>query len=129
MNAAPLQRLIDIALRQEVPVPELFALAEAASCAPNELLDQLSLHVARAFIEGALSFEHGDFIMNSVFATLCASHYPSGYCEMPELTYEVYLAFDCGEYRRPEDAESEDPVEKYTRPMLLRLLEEQTLPK
>jgi hypothetical protein len=128
MNAAPLQRLIDLALKEEVPVPELFALAEAASCTPNELLDQLSLHVARDFIDDALSFEHGDYIMNSVFGTLCSSPYPGGYFEMPDLTYEVYLAFDSGEYRRTEDTPDVDPVEKYTRPMLLRLLKEHPLP-
>lgn len=129
MNAAPLQRLIDIAQEQEVPVPDLLALAEQASCGTSELLDQLSLHVARAFVDGALPFERGDFIMNSVFGTLCASDFPSDYLDMPDLTYEVYLAFDSGEYRRPEDAPDVDPVEKYTRPMLLRLLEEHPLPR
>ncbi|OWQ86946.1 hypothetical protein CDN99_19790 [Roseateles aquatilis] len=122
-TTAPLQRLIDLALVAEASPAQLAALAAQASCDCRELLDQLSLHVARAFADGSLSYEDGDCIMNSIFGTLCASDSPNEQIDLPDLTFEVYLAFDDGECRRSGDGPDVDPIEKYTRPQVLQLLQ------
>ena len=88
---------------------------------PEEFCDTFSRRVAREYAVGNLPFEIADAAMNAL----------EGYAQfvldadLPPYSWEVYLAFDQGEFHHPEDQRSVDPEQKYTRPAILSILERQ----
>ena len=84
----------------------------------SELYDQIALHLALAFNESTLTFEFCDAVMNGIHGIITNAD------ELrPELFWKVYLAFEEGEYYHGNNRE-EDPVERYTRPMISQVLRE-----
>jgi hypothetical protein len=81
-----------------------------------QILDSMALVVAREYLEGNLSFDAADHVMNELFA------FAVRYKELPEFMDSVYVAFDAGEYARHGDPNDVDPREKYTKPMLKEAL-------
>ncbi len=93
-------------------------------CAQNglsvvDLLNELSIVLAKQFIDGALSFEFCDQAMNGIFGLIVELAMEAS---TPEPAFSIYQAFDGGEYIRPEDAPNIVPWDKYTRPALLEIL-------
>lgn len=122
MSKAPLQRLIDLCLARTPAYSQLCELAAAASTSPPALLDELSLHVARAFADGAIPFATADHIMNSVFGAVTEGSYLEVHRHVPDLTYEVYLAFDGAELLQIEPTLGTDAVDTRIRPAICDLL-------
>ncbi len=72
--------------------------------------DEFARYLAVAFHEGRLPFAFCDAIMNDLDAVITTAD------DMrPALFWQVYLAFDAGEYHRRDD-KSDDPVAEHTDP-------------
>lgn len=86
----------------------------------DELLDQIAHWLARSFARSELSFEFCDAVINDVHWMVMDAWTVGG--EPPsQLLWDVYLAFDAGEYFH--DAEhKEDPIQTYTRPAIEKFL-------
>lgn len=84
--------------------------------ASREALDIIAVSIGKRFLDGTLAYEDGDEIMNTVWSFALRRD------EIPKTMYAIYEAFDAGEYFRESDSEDVDPVEKYTRPALSKLL-------
>ncbi|MBL8523972.1 MAG: hypothetical protein JNN20_09805 [Betaproteobacteria bacterium] len=82
------------------------------SLSPSEFLNTFARHVAHDYLAEKLSFEVADVAMNSLSAYALKQYD----VRLPSYAWEVYLAFDQGEFRHPEDDDLIDPEEKYTRP-------------
>ena len=63
----------------------------------RDFCDAFSKRVAVRYLQDDLSWEQGDAVMNHLF-NLMISH--SGN-RVPDFAWEVYLAFDAGEYMEP----------------------------
>lgn len=84
-----------------------------------DLLNELSIILAKQFIDGVLSFEFCDEVMNGLMSVIVelALEAPT-----PEPALSIYQAFDTGEYLHLDDAPDIVPWEKYTLPALLEIL-------
>lgn len=98
------------------------AFTAANHISPSELHNALMLSIARRFLDGAMSFDEADGIANTIYALMVeeALGHGDGYT-FPEPAYAIYLAFDDGEWNRGDGI---DPVERYTRVGLRRILGE-----
>ena len=72
------------------------------------LYDQIAIHLARSFNESELTFLFCDWILNDIHGLITTNDE-----ERPALFWQVYLAFDEGEYYHANKRD-EDPVEVYT---------------
>ena len=89
---------------------------------PTELVEKLSLETAIKYWNGKIEYEHGDNIMNNVYSFWTTNKYYFANYGFSDVAWECYEAFDSGEYYRKEDAENIDPAEKYTKPLIEKLL-------
>jgi hypothetical protein len=81
----------------------------------SQLFDEIAKSLALGFSTFELSFEFCDAVVNDLFGPVTDT---SG--SRPELFWDVYSAFDKGEYYHGNNRD-EDPVETYTRPMIARI--------
>jgi len=86
---------------------------------PANLMNTLSVEVSRRFVVGKMSYETGDVIMNSLFSAIIELSMDE---DMPQPAFDIYLAFDEGEYQHRGDSAHIAPSERYTRPHLLEIL-------
>jgi hypothetical protein len=86
--------------------------------------NQAAATLAKGFQAGTLSFEFCDIVANELYGTLIAGQSREPQPPWPDIFYDVFLAFDEGEYQHRDDGADVDPVEAYTRPMIARLLGE-----
>mgnify|MGYP001553734787 CR=1 FL=1 len=83
----------------------------------SALYDQIAVYLARGFHCSELEFEFCDAVVNDIHAIITLAN-----DVRPDLFWEVYLAFDEGEYHHSNKRE-EDPVEVYTRPLIARFID------
>jgi len=81
----------------------------------TEELDQISLQIAKGYLDGIYSFTEADTVMNNIYVYLTHSELLT---EAEVITWDVYRAFDAGEFHHRGDDMSEDPGFKYTKPLL-----------
>ena len=79
----------------------------------DQLYDGVALHLAHDYDQRKLPFGFCDVVINDLFG-LSVSGEPYG---VPELFWEVFEAFDAGEFHRQPD-KSDDPETDFTRPMI-----------
>jgi hypothetical protein len=89
----------------------------SAAMSRSELYDRIAIYLARGFYRSKLEFTFCDGIVNDVHAVITKADE-----RRPELFWEVFLAFDAGEFYRNNDR-SRDPVEVYTRPLIAKVVE------
>jgi len=90
------------------------------------LFNDLGLEVARRYGEGTWSWEFADGVANDLFLLMQGRWKllePEGKNFHPTLFWQVFEAFDGGEYRRKGDDSTVDPVEKYTNPAIADVLQ------
>ena len=80
----------------------------------EQFYEAVLMHVAEAFHCGAIAFNTGDAVANTLWG-------------LSNFTLEgraraVFLAFDDGEYHHRRDAVGSDPVQLYTRPQIEAVL-------
>lgn len=83
----------------------------------QDLYDQLAIELARGFHSSALSFEFCDAVVNEIHSIIIFRNE-----QRPHFFWEIYLAFDSGEYYH-EGNRGEHPAEAYTRPQIERILD------
>lgn len=82
----------------------------------QDLYDQLAIELARGFHASDLSFEFCDTVVNEIHSVILFKNE-----QRPHFFWEVYLAFDSGEYYHDGNRD-EHPAEAYTRPQIERIL-------
>jgi len=82
----------------------------------STLYDQIALHLACGFHSSELTYSFCDIVMVDLSGVITSANESN-----PDLFWEIYLAFDEGEYYHG-DKRDEDPVEVYTRPMIARIV-------
>ncbi len=87
----------------------------------NKFFDDIALRLAARFHDKSLSFEFCDWIINDLWHAACQALLKKK-LESLGTFYEVYEAFDSGECHHPNDDDSVDAVEKYTRPAIAEIL-------
>ena len=88
------------------------------NCSLPDVFNQISLHLAKRFLNQDLAYEAADSAMNMVWAAML--EFMSGNnLPLVEPCYSIYQAFDEGEY---DHRDGSDPVETYTRPALNALV-------
>jgi len=79
-----------------------------------------ALQVARQYHRGQLAYSFCDGLMNDLWSAVQAG-FTSGRNQVPEPFYEIYEAFDAGEFHRAKDR-SDDPVADFTDPLIAKLI-------
>jgi hypothetical protein len=82
----------------------------------SHLYDRIATHLVNRFQTSELSFAFSDAVVNDLFGVITFADE-----SRPPLFWDVYLAFDEGEYYHGNNRD-EDPVEVYTRTMIARIL-------
>ena len=91
--------------------------ANSMSISLETLLDAFAREVAEGYMSGKYPWEVGDRAMNNLFAT---AYGPADIC-LPQFAYDVYIAFDEGEYIHKDQPEFDG--EPRTKALLRPLLE------
>lgn len=91
---------------------------------PCELIEELSKETAIRYWNGEIDFHAGDCIMNNLYSFWVTNDYFIRNFKFGEISTLCFEAFDCGEYFRPNDSKDVDPPEKYTKPLINKLLKE-----
>lgn len=78
-----------------------------------EIYDVVAIHLAVGFRKQAFDFGFCDDVVNQLQGGSLHSRE-----DWPNLFWDVFLAFDAGEYYHTGDDQLLDPVEKYTKPLL-----------
>lgn len=94
---------------------------------PIETIEKLSIETALKYWNGEIDYEAGDSIMNNIFGFWVTNEYFVENYGFSDVAWECYNAFDSGEYYRKEDGPNIDPVEKYTKPSIEKLLRDRNL--
>jgi hypothetical protein len=83
----------------------------------SALCDEFALEVAKGFMDGDYSWDFGDIAMNGLYS--CA--YANGDFGLPDFAFEVFEAFDEGEYRHSKGPSGEARTRTLLEPLLARL--------
>jgi hypothetical protein len=83
------------------------------------LYDQIAIYLARGFHSYELDFEFCDALVNDIYGLIVSS--PDAH--LPDLFYEVYSAFDEGEFWHKGQPRENDPVDFYARPLIAGIVE------
>lgn len=86
----------------------------------SDFFDHVGAQLAIEFFERRLPFDFCDAVANSMNGWLFSTFFWELENTIPPLFWEVYEAFDSGEYHR-EDV-NEDPPELYTRPLITEIV-------
>lgn len=85
-----------------------------------EFYNTAALRIARKYHQRQLSYSFCDRLMNDLWSAVQAG-FSSSRNRVPEPFYEVFEAFDAGEYHRAKD-KSDDPVAEFTDPIIAELI-------
>lgn len=85
--------------------------------------NDVALDIAHAYNNNDLEYEQCHFVASWLFSAMVNEIVLAidGY-KVPSPAYDVFLAFDAGEYTHPGDHELTDSVQKYTNKMLKDIL-------
>lgn len=96
-------------------------LSKDFSLSLTETFDSFGTHLAKMYQKGDLNYEFCDALVNIAFSDWLGPIDDESE-KWPADFYEVYEAFDAGEYYRKDD-KSDDPVADHTDPMIREFLE------
>lgn len=83
--------------------------ADGTGLSLAHVIDQMSKEIAERFLRGDVEYWPADYVMNQLWALMCTED------TIPTLAYNVFGAFDAGEYERGDGT---DPVEAFVKPAL-----------
>jgi hypothetical protein len=116
-----LKRMVDkVSLHPEARITISDIAAWAGSTTDGDLYNAISFGIMEQYHNGALGYTVCDQIMNDLWDVVKDCFIPV-HNKVPTLFYDVYLAFDAGEYYRTADR-SDDPVAERTKPMIEEIL-------
>ena len=91
----------------------------AGACNDWDFYNSAALEIAKGYHRGELSYTFCDGVMNDLWSGVQEGFGP-GKNEVPEPFFEIYEAFDAGEYHRRHD-KTDDPVVEFTNPAITDL--------
>ncbi|HEV8694545.1 MAG TPA: hypothetical protein VGQ93_10260 [Lysobacter sp.] len=118
MHILLLDQLIRTCGAQPIAERDADAIRNQAGWSREHFCDEFSRRVAHGYAIGRLSYAVADAAMNRLYVF----GYGNEDGVLPTYSWDVYRAFDDGEYRHYGDAEDVDPEQKYTRPQILELV-------
>ena len=80
--------------------------AQAEAVSIVDLCDLFAAAVAHRFLDGHMTYEAGDTAMNALFGVA----YQEGGPGFHQIAWKVFVAFDEGEYLRPDNAEMQGEI-------------------
>jgi len=86
-----------------------------------DLLDKIGIEIAKRYHSGQDYFELSDSLVNDLWGLLIFRVANNDYIRWPDDFYEVYNAFDAGEFHRLPDR-SDDPQADFTKPLIAAFL-------
>ncbi|MBN3777336.1 hypothetical protein G3O06_07155 [Burkholderia sp. Ac-20345] len=101
---------------RKLDLPDVDAACHVANITRLDFFDELARWLAIEFLEGRRDFTFCDCVANCMM--------PLAEWSLTDFAWSVFYAFDNGEFYHSEDSRDVDPVEKYTRPMLMQALAE-----
>ncbi|WFU06265.1 hypothetical protein QA648_24430 (plasmid) [Rhizobium sp. CB3171] len=111
--------MIEMASREPpMPISSDDVLGWVGSLSNHDFFSSVGLRIARKYRAGTVNYSVCDSIMNDLWSVLV------GHLEehaLPSPFYEIYIAFDAGEYHRMADY-SDVPERDYTVPMIDNIL-------
>ena len=93
-----------------------------ANLQPIEAFNLFATELARLYEKRILDYEFCDFLINEAWSEWMFTFLEQNENTIPVDFYEVYEAFDAGEYYRTKD-KSDDPVADHTNPQIKQFLE------
>lgn len=103
----------DLTLNDLAPICERFCVA------PKDVLNELSIAVAEGYLDGSLTYEFCDGVMNGIINAVVEVSVTE---DMPQPAYSLYHAFDQGEWVRSDDPPETDTGGKYTKPVVVEIV-------
>lgn len=88
------------------------------------LVNSFSLKIAKLYMKCEIEFELADGAMNYIFGFMTDDifmNFSGNFIPSPAI--DIYDAFDAGEYQHSGDSDDTCPIEKYTKPHLIEVLE------
>ncbi|WP_416638144.1 hypothetical protein [Pseudomonas sp. OHS18] len=121
ISSADLEALLNEAQHQSLSLGEISARSQRLALTPADLLNTLSIEVARRFVLNEISYDIGDAIMNGLMTAIIDLSLET---QMPQPAFDIYRAFDDGEHLHRGDMNQPLPCERYTRSQLLGIVRE-----
>ncbi|WP_248767253.1 hypothetical protein [Pseudomonas sp. MWU12-2345] len=114
-----LRRLMLEAAETGLSINDIEPMGTRLGIDPRQLVNELALAVASGLNAMTLDFDFCNQVMNGLEGVVAQLAVDG---ETPEPALSIYLAFDAGEFKRSNDPIDVYPTEKYTRPMIERIL-------
>ena len=114
--------IFDCSLKGSVTLDLVKDTASELNCSIDDIFNNVAIQIAIRFQSGKLSYEDADFAINDVWSVMVDYIYEGVHSVMlPYPAYSIYDAFDQGEYDHNDGC---NPVDKYTRPLLVEALKD-----
>lgn len=94
-----LNSLIEKAALEALESPQMENAARGLGITVEELCDLVARTIAEGYLDGSVAWQYGDRVMNSLYAW---AYGPSDVC-LSEFAWDVFTAFDEGEYKHHGD--------------------------
>jgi hypothetical protein len=104
-------------------IAECDIVAWAGSLDNWSFYNSVSLALAREYLDDRLDYSLCDEVMNDLWQAVQSGLRFSHHEQVPQPFYDIYEAFDAGEYYRTANRHV-DPAEQFTRPLIKKLLAE-----
>jgi hypothetical protein len=98
---------------------DLIPICERFGVAPHDVLNELSIAVAKAYLQGYLLYDFCDGVMNGIINAVVEVGMTN---DMPQPALSLCQAFDQGEWFRSNDPPETDPNDKYTKPVVEEIM-------
>ncbi|WP_338524290.1 hypothetical protein NUH87_00920 [Pseudomonas batumici] len=118
-NKTELDQLMLEAAETGLSIDDIAPICARLKVDARHLVNELALAVANGFISQAFDFDLCSQVMNGLEGVVAQLAVDG---KTPEPALSIYLAFDAGEFKRSGDPIEVCPAEKYTRPMIERIL-------
>lgn len=112
-------QLTTTAETEGLTLSDLAPLCETFSIAPSDVLNELAIAVSVGYLDGTLSYEFCDDVMNGIIHAVVDASITE---EMPQPAFSLWQAFDQGEWFRGDDLPDTDTGEKYTKPAVVEIM-------
>jgi hypothetical protein len=122
MMVLPKIELRELSVKAEaygLTLGDLIPICERFGVAPHDVLNELSIEVAEAYLQEYLLYDFCDGVMNGIINAVVEVGMTN---DMPQPAFSLCQAFDQGEWFRSNDPPETDPSDKYTKPVVEEIM-------
>jgi len=122
MMVLPKIELRELSVKAEaygLTLGDLIPICERFGVAPHDVLNELFIAVAKAYLQGYLLYDFCDGVMNGIITAVVEVGMTN---DMPQPAFSLCQAFDQGEWFRSNDPPETDPNDKYTKPAVEEIM-------